>query len=78
MFGQYSLEKLIPVVQAKANEYKKTTGNQNVVPGFDIIYGLAAADPGRDKDYIIPLSSKKLMPYIDAAQKHGFAVFIDT
>ena len=78
VLGQYSLEKLIPVVQAKANEYKKASGNQNVVPGFDIIYGLAAADPGRDKDYILPLSSKKLMPYIDAAQKHGFAVFIDT
>lgn len=78
VLGQYSLEKLIPVVQAKANEYKKATGNQNVVPGFDIIYGLAAADKGRDGDYLIPLSNKKLMPYIDAAQKHGFAVFIDT
>lgn len=77
VLGQHSLEDIIPMIKAKANEYKKASGNQNVVPGFDIIYGLAAADPGRDKDYIIPLSSKKLMPYIEAAEKHGFAVFID-
>jgi hypothetical protein len=77
VLGQHSLEDIIPMIKAKANEYQKASGNQNVVPGFDIIYGLAAADPGRDKDYIIPLSHKKLMPYIEAAQKHGFAVFID-
>jgi len=77
VLGQHSLKEIIPIIQAKANEYKKASGNQNVVPGFDIIYDLAAADPGRDGDYIIPLSSKKLMPYIEAAQKHGFAVFID-
>lgn len=77
VLGQHSLEEIIPMIKAKANEYKKASGNLNVVPGFDIIYDLAAADPGRDKDYIIPLSSKKLMPYIEAANKHGFAVFID-
>jgi len=78
VLGQHPLEGLVTIVKAKANEYKKVTGDLNVVPGFDIIYGLASATPGRDKDYLIPLSSKKLMPYIDAAQKHGFAVFIDT
>lgn len=77
VLGQHTLEDIIPMIKAKANEYKKASGNHNVVPGFDIIYGLAAADPGKDKDYIIPLSSKKLMPYIEAANKHGFAVFID-
>ncbi len=77
VLGQHSLEAIIPMIQKKADEYKKASGNDNVVPGFDIIFDLAAADPGRDGDYIIPLSSKKLMPYIEAAQKHGFAVFID-
>lgn len=77
VLGQHSLKEIIPIIQKKADEYKKASGNPNVVPGFDIIYDLAAADPGRDGDYIIPLSSKKLMPYIEAAQKHGFAVFID-
>lgn len=78
VLGQHSLEAIIPIIQAKANAYKRASGNQNVVPGFDIIYGLAAAAPGRRKDYILPLSSKKLMSYIEAANKHGFAVFIDT
>ena len=78
VLGQHSLESIIPIIQKKANAYKKASGNQNVIPGFDIIYGLAAADPGRRGDYIIPLSNKKLMPYINAAEKHGFAVFIDT
>ena len=77
VLGQHSLEEIIPMIKAKADEYKKASGNLNVVPGFDIIYDLAAADPGKNKDYIIPLSSNKLMPYIEAANNHGFAVFID-
>lgn len=39
---------------------------------------MAAGDPGRDKDYIINISEKKLMKYITAGQKHGLVVFIDT
>lgn len=77
VLGQHSLDEIIPIIKEKANEYKKASGNSNVVPGFNIIYGLAAAEPGRKKDYIIPLSNEKLMPYINAAQEHGFAVFID-
>ena len=78
VLGQHSLESLMPIIQAKANAYKKASGNANVVPGFDIIYGLAAADPGRSGNYLIPLSSKKLMPYIKASEEHGFMTFIDT
>ncbi len=78
VLGQYSIDALIPIIKAKTDEYKKVSGNQNIVPGFDIIYGMAAGDPGRDKDYIINISDKKLMEYIDAGQKHGLVVFIDT
>ncbi len=78
VLGQHSVEALIPIIQAKTDEYKKASGNQNIVPGFDIIYGMASASPGRDKDYIINISHDKLMKYINAAQKHGFVVFIDT
>ncbi len=78
VLGQHSLEAIIPIIQKKANAYKKASGNPNVVPGFDIIYGLAAADPGRSGNYLIPLSSKKLMPYINASKEHGFMTFIDT
>ncbi len=78
VLGQHSIEALIPIIKAKVSEYKKASGNQNIVPGFDIIYGMAAGEPGRDKDYIINISEKKLMTYIDAGQKHGLVVFIDT
>jgi len=77
ILGQYSLENLMPVIKAKVKQYKHASGNNNIIPAFDIIYGLAAAEPGRKHDYILPLSHKKLMPYINAAQNDGFALFID-
>ena len=77
IIGQFPIDELMQKIKAKADEYAKVSGNQNVTPAFDIIYGLAAADPGRNKDYILPLSNEKLMPYINAAKSNGFAVFID-
>ena len=77
VLGQYPIEELIPIIKAKALEYENVTENTTVIPAFDIIYGLAAGDPGRDKSYILPLSSTKLMPYINVAQDSSFAVFID-
>ncbi|PHS42261.1 MAG: hypothetical protein COB07_00540 [Sulfurovum sp.] len=68
VLGQHSIESLIPIVKAKVDAYKKASGNQNIVPGFDIIYGMASASPGRDKDYIINISHDKLMTYINAGQ----------
>jgi len=76
VLGQYSIDALIPKIKAKAAKYAKIL-NHHVTPAFDIIYGLGAADPGSRKDYIIPLSHKKLLPYITAAKEHDFALFID-
>ena len=77
VLGKYSIEELMHQIKAKADEYAKITGNNNVVPAFDLIYGLASSQPGRKQDYILPLSDKKLMEYINAAKSNGFAVFID-
>ncbi len=77
VLGKYSLEAIIPIIKAKANEYKKASGNQNIVPGFDIVYDMATVHPGQNKNYITTLPSKKLMPYIHAANKHGFVLFLD-
>ena len=77
ILGKHSLENIIPIIKAKAAEYQKILPNKTVIPGFNIIYGLATREPGADKDYISHLSSKKLMKYIHAANKNGFAVFID-
>ena len=78
VLGQYSIEDLTPLIQAKADEYDKINGDQSVIPVYHLIYGLATGDPGRKKDYLLPLSEAKLMKYINAAQENGFIVIIDT
>lgn len=78
VLGQSSIEELVPKVKAKAAEYARASGKQAVTPAFHLIYGLASSAPGRDKDYLLPLSDEKLMEYINAAKAHGFAVIIDT
>jgi hypothetical protein len=77
VLGQYSIEELMPKIKAKVDEYAKILGNQKITPAFHIIYGMASSEPGRDKDFILPLSNEKLMNYINAAKDNGFAVFID-
>jgi hypothetical protein len=77
VLGQYSIEELVPRVKAKADEYAEASGKQKVTPAFHLIYGLASSDPGRAKDYILPLADTKVMEYINAAKSHGFAVIID-
>lgn len=78
VLGQSSIEELVPKVKAKAEEYERASGNRTVTPVFHLIYGLASSEPGRDKDYLLPLSDEKVMAYIDAAKTHGFAVIIDS
>ena len=77
VLGKYPVAEAMKKIKEQADEYAKITGSSNVVPAFDIIYGLASSSPGRHKDYILPLSDKKLMEYIDAAKTNGFLVFID-
>jgi len=77
VLGQYPPERLKPMIRKRAREYAKITG-KHVRPGFDIIYGLASAAPGPHRDYIIHLNPEKLRPYIDAAEKEGFVLFLET
>lgn len=78
VLGQYTIEELTPLIQAKADEYDKINGDQTVIPVYHLIYGLATSEPGRNKNYLLPLSEDKLIKYINAAQKNGFLVIIDT
>jgi len=77
VLGEYPVSQLKPMIKERAEEYARITGKQ-VRPGFDIIYGLASAEPGPHKDYIIHLNSKKLQPYIEAAENEGFVLFLET
>ncbi len=76
VLGQHPIGELKGLIKQRAEQYAKITGKK-VVPAFDIIYGLASAEPGAHHDYIIHLNSKKLQPYIEAAQNEGFNLFID-
>jgi len=49
ILGQYPLQKIIPMIKAKAAEYQKLLPNQTVILGFNIIYGLATREPGANK-----------------------------
>ena len=76
--GEQSLEKTIQMAKEKAKVYEKALGNgKHVTPGFDLIYEMATASPGRNGKYVITLSEKVLTEYITAAQKNGIVVFID-
>jgi hypothetical protein len=78
VLGQHSIAELMPLIRAKADEYDQINGDAGVKPVFHLIYGMAAGDPGWNKTYLLPLSEKILMEYIDAAQNNGFLVIIDT
>ena len=76
--GQQPLAQTIQKAKEKAKLYEKAWGSgKHVTPGFDLIYEMATASPGRDGKYVITLNEKVLQEYIDAAQKNGIAVFID-
>jgi len=76
--GQQSLEKTIIMAKEKAKVYEKAWGTgKHVTPGFDLIYEMATASPGKNGKYVITLNQKTLLEYITAAQKNGIVVFID-
>ena len=68
VLDQYTIAELMPKIKAKADERAQISGNQNVMPVFHLLYGLASSHPGRDKDYILLLSNAKVMEYINAAK----------
>jgi hypothetical protein len=77
VLGRYPIGKLTTMVKEKAAEYKKLVGKQRVIPAYDLICDLATSHPGRNKDYILPLSHTKIMRYIDKARENGMLVILD-
>jgi len=76
--GKQPLAQTIKMAKAKAKLYEKALGNgKHVTPGFDLIYEMATASPGRNGKYVLTLNQKVLLEYITEAQKNGIVVFID-
>jgi len=78
ILGEYPIATIVQKVKVRAKQYEKALGSgQHVTPGFDLIYEMATASPGKNGKYVITLSEKKLMEYIHTAQKNGLVLFID-
>ena len=76
--GKQPLAQTIKMAKEKAKVYEKAWGTgKHVTPGFDLIYEMATASPGKNGKYVITLSHKVLLEYITEAQKNGIVVFID-
>ena len=77
ILGKYTIPTLITKVKAKAAQYAKVAKNSHVTPALELVHSMATVHPGAYKDYIIPLSEKRTLRYIHAAQAEGMAVFLD-
>ena len=76
--GKQPLAQTINMAKEKAKLYEKALNNgKHVRPGFDLIYEMATASPGRDGKYVLTLNQKVLLEYITEAEKNGIVVFID-
>jgi len=76
--GQQPLDQTIEMAKKKAKIYEEAWGTgKHVTPGFDLIYEMATASPGKDGKYVIRLKESVLKQYIDEAHKNGIVVFID-
>lgn len=72
ILGEYPLPQMARKLMAVAKEYDDANGDQPVLPAFHIIYATVFenADVGI-------LNHDILQRYIDFAEEHGFAVFLD-
>lgn len=72
ILGEYPLPQMARKLMAVAKDYDDANGEQPVLPAFHIIYATVFenADVGI-------LNHEILKRYIDFAEKHGFAVFLD-
>ena len=78
ILGEYPLAEIIQKVQARAAAYEKALEKKHhVTAGIDLVYEMATSTPEKDGKYVITLSEKTLMDYIQAAQKNGLVLFID-
>ncbi len=77
VLGQHSPTELLDLIKAEAKEYAKEVPGTKILPAFNIIYGLAAAEPMADGSYIIDLAHHKLEPYLELAKENKCLVFLD-
>ncbi|MBK5217102.1 MAG: hypothetical protein JJE02_05920, partial [Propionibacteriales bacterium] len=76
VLGEQGTQASIKRAKKLAKRYQTFT-KMPVVPTFEIIATVAAAEAGKDKDYSREASLAKLKPWVDAAGKAGVYVVLD-
>jgi hypothetical protein len=75
ILGRQSLEETIGVAREFAAPYG--ADGVMVIPTFEIIATVAAADVGADGNYSNEMTIELLRPWVDAARREGFYVVLD-
>lgn len=73
--GQLSVQQGVERARALADSYAPF--GRPVVPIFEIIASVAAADAGRDGDYSNEFSTDTFLPHLEAAARNGMQVVFD-
>lgn len=76
VLGEQGIKATIAHVKRKAVAYQKVS-KKPVVPTFEIIATVAAADAGKDKDYSREAPLSLLRPWVERATKAGVYVVLD-
>lgn len=78
ILGQNNIDQLVDKMKKRKENFEKELEEKlEIKLAFHIIYGLATPDAGRRNTYMLRLSHKSLMKYINRAKKEGFKVIID-
>lgn len=78
ILGQNNIDQLVDKMKKRKENFEKELEEKlEIKLAFHIIYGLATPDAGRRNTYMLRLSHKSLIKYINRAKKEGFKVIID-
>lgn len=75
ILGRQSLEETIPLAREYAEPYR--ADGVMVIPTFEIITTVAAAEAGADGNYSNEMTIELIRPWVDAARREGFYVVLD-
>lgn len=78
ILGEFSIEELIPKLEAQATVYDEANGPElGVEAAFHLVYGMATKAPGDDGTHLAFIRDELVMDYINAAAEHDMSVILD-
>lgn len=78
ILGEFSLDELIPKLQAQADAYDEANGpDLTVTPVLQLVYGMALKGEGDDGSYLGFMTDAQTTEYIERAEQEGYQVVLD-